>query len=187
MGKKLKGVTSMKRSADETLLARIIGKHKKEFESESKKNEINSIMRTMELKTIIPIEACTLVEALANLYLSLKCDAGLFGSLEKVSLLEKWYSIPRLFNSKYKLVKSSVLYRNLRELIRTRNSIIHHKPVIVKNGVVVHKGNYPKKPNNEYELIIAFTQIPIKLLENLEKYDDCMSLDIHTIRVAINS
>ena len=185
MGKILKGEEHMARSADEIILAELVGKHKKEFQSECEKEEKNS-MRKIELRTIIVIETCTLIEALANLYLALKCDAGLFASLENVSLLEKWCSIPRLFNPKYKLDKSRVLYENLKELIRKRNSIIHYKPTIVKSGVTIHKGKFPKKSNDEDKLTLTFTQLPIRLLENLKKHDNCMSMETSQVREIIN-
>ncbi len=175
----------MTRSADELILARLVGKHKKEFQSECEKEKRNS-MRKIELKTIIEIETCTLVEALANLYLALKCDSGLFASLENVRLLEKWCSIPRLLNPKYKLDKSTVLYRNLDDLIKRRNLIVHYKPAIVKSGVTIHEGKFPKKQNNEDKLILAFTQLPIQLLDNLGKYDNCMSVSTAQVREIIN-
>ena len=176
---------SMTRSADELILARLVGKHKKEFQSVCKEEKRNSI-RKIELKTIIEIETCTLVEALVNLYLALKCDAGLFASLENVRLLEKWCSIPRLFNPKYKLDKSSVLYENLYELIRRRNLIVHYKPAIIKSGVTIHKGRFPKKSNDEDKLTLAFTQLPIRLLENLKKYDNYMTVETAQVREIIN-
>lgn len=185
MGKKFKWMESMTRSADELILARLVGKHKKEFQSVCKEEKRNSI-RKIELKTIIEIETCTLVEALVNLYLALKCDAGLFASLENVRLLEKWCSIPRLFNPKYKLDKSSVLYENLYELIRRRNLIVHYKPAIIKSGVTIHKGRFPKKSNDEDKLTLAFTQLPIRLLENLKKYDNYMTVETAQIREIIN-
>ncbi len=185
MGKKFKGIESMTRSADEIILAHLVGKHKKEFQSVCKEEKRNT-MRKIELKTIIEIETCTLVEALANLYLALKCDAGLFASLENVRLLEKWCSMPRLFNPEYKLDKSTVLYRNLDDLIQRRNLIVHYKPAIVKSGVTIHKGKFPKKQNNEDKLILAFTQLPIQLLDNLKKYDNCMSVETAQVREIIN-
>ncbi len=175
----------MKRSADEIILAKLVGKHKNEFQSECEKEKRNS-MRKIELRTSIVIETCTLVEALANLYLAYKCDARLFASLENVRLLEKWCSIPRLFNPKYELDKSTVLYRNLDDLIKRRNLIVHYKPAIVKSGVTIHKGKFPKKQNNEDKLILAFTQLPIQLLDNLGKYDNCMSMEAFPIINEIN-
>ena len=185
MGKTLKGIESMTRSADEIILAHLVGKHKKEFQSECEKEKRNS-MHKIELRTIIVIETCTLIEALANLYLALKCDAELFTSLENVRLLEKWCSIPRVFNPKYKLDKNTVLYMNLNNLIQRRNLIVHYKPAIVKSGVTIHKGKFPKKSNNEDKLILAFTQLPIQLLDNLKKYDDCMSVETAQVRGIIN-
>ncbi len=184
MGKKLIGGTLVERSADEMMLALLVGKHKKEFQSECDKEEDS--MCKKGLRIIIVIETCTLIEALANLYLAFKCDAGLFASLENVSLLEKWCSIPRLFNPKYKLGKSTVLYGNMKTLIQRRNLIIHYKPAIVKNGVTVHKGKLPKKQDNEDKLILAFTQLPIQLLDNLNKFDDCMKCDTAILRDMIN-
>jgi hypothetical protein len=113
-------------------------------------------------------------------------DAGLFASLENVPLLEKWCSMPRLFNPKYKFDKSSVLYENLYELIRRRNLIVHYKPAIIKSGVTIHKGKFPKKSNDEDKLTLAFTQLPIRLLENLKKYDNCMNVETAQVREIIN-
>ncbi len=105
------------------------------------------------------------------MYLSLKCDAEIFSTLEKATVIEKWTTIPALLIEGYHLDKSRSTYKHLVELVKLRNSIIHPKPEVIVDGILKHKGVYPKRSSNEHKAILSYVRLPIRLVENLSKYD----------------
>ncbi len=177
----------MERSADEIILASLLGKHKKEYQKIYKETHGRSTLEVHELRTLLIIESCTLIEGLANLYLSLKCDAELFSTLEKATVIEKWTTIPALLIEGYHLDKSRSTYKHLVELVKLRNSIIHPKPIVIVGGILKHKGAHSKRSNNEHKAILSYVRLPIRLVENLIKYDkETMRFQVESIKRLIN-
>ena len=123
--------------------------------------------------------SATCVEALANYYLSLKTDAELFAIFEKVSPVEKWVTVPRLLIPTYRFPKSGSLYLILKKLIKIRNEIIHHKPLIAVDKKIIHKGKITKKEDDisEHKFTLACVSLPLKLAKYLAKYDETEDMD----------
>jgi len=63
--------------------------------------------------TALILAACC-VEAVANLYLSLKTTADQFALLEWAKFLEKWTAVPSLFVPGYSFPKDGELYQDLK-------------------------------------------------------------------------
>ena len=135
---------------------------------------------------IITILVCDLLEALANYYISIKTDSNEFKSLERKKDIEKWTTIPRLFNHKYDLPKSGQTYQDLSTLIERRNAFTHPKPLVKKDDVKVHEGNISKGPENQHKFILRSTALPIALLKNLWEYDQSRECNLLIFSCGLN-
>lgn len=120
------------------------------------------------------------VEALANLYLSLKLTQEQFAAIDRIEIAEKWASIPSLFLASYSIPRDQALWGDLRTLIVQRNAIAHMKPRITNRDEVVHEGNLPKTIRI-HDQIIRWDKLPGALIENLRAHDQ--SLEFQKFRV----
>jgi hypothetical protein len=125
---------------------------------------------TEELRLKVIILAATYVEALANLYLSIKLDAEQFAAVDRLELVAKWRSIPSLLLPGYSLPKGGAILGDLKKLVSQRNAVAHMKPRITKSGDVIQEGNLPKKIRIHSQ-IERWDRLPDTLVENLGKYD----------------
>jgi hypothetical protein len=115
--------------------------------------------------------AHSLVEALANWYLAMKCDVELFAGLERWSVMRKWALAPRFWLPEYSLPKDGELSKDLHWLIARRNRIAHPKADIETGGRPVHKGNYPEVSDTEHDHVVACGALPRRLVTHLQKFD----------------
>jgi hypothetical protein len=135
-------------------------------------------LRVDSSRLIISLLVCSYLEAMANYYLSLKTDVDQFALLERASLLEKWIIIPRFFNPEYRLPKNGQLYQDLKLLISERNVIVHSKPLIKIDGVIVHKGNTTKNLADGHKITLRSASLPERLLKFLWKYDKSTEVNL---------
>jgi hypothetical protein len=126
---------------------------------------------TEELRLKVIILAATYVEALANLYLSIKLDAEQFAAVDRLEFVAKWTSIPSLFLPGYALPKGGAIFGDLKTLVNQRNAVVHIKPKITNSGNVIQEGNLPKKIQIHSQ-IKRWDRLPDALVENLGKYDN---------------
>jgi len=126
---------------------------------------------TQSIRMTIILLSCSLIEAYINFYLSLKTNSDQFSALERLQLLDKWLTVPSLFLPHYKIDKSTQLYNDLSGLVEHRNRLIHTKPLVIRDGKLIHKGYSPKRHNSEHELILHYISLPLRLLKHLAKFE----------------
>jgi hypothetical protein len=136
-----------------------------------------------ERKVSIILLCASLVEALANAYLSLKLETEQFNLLEMQNPVEKWVTAPTFFLPNYSLPKGGDLYQGLKTLFARRNGITHMKPEVRKNGKLVHKGNHPRA-EYEHDQIRLWYSLPSSLLQHLSKFDT--SNELHMIACSLD-
>jgi hypothetical protein len=130
----------------------------------------------------VSILATTLLEALINLYLSIKCVESkkqeIFGMIESADIKRKWQSAPIVFLDGYELLFNSSPGQELKELIDIRNAFIHYKPTVIDtgNGQEISGVNVDKEHIRKYaeklRKIKAFLGLPKQLLAHLHRYGE---------------
>ncbi len=125
---------------------------------------------TEEYRLKIVVLCAMYVEALANLYLSLKLKAEQFAAIDRTEIVEKWVSIPSLFLPGYSIPRDKALYEDLKILINQRNAVAHMKPRILAGAKILHEGSTPKKIKIHSQ-IKRWDQLPTSLVANLKEYD----------------
>jgi len=134
-----------------------------------------------EARLNVFLNSAVLVEAVANVYLSLKTDPHLFEVFSNLNIVQKWFSAPKLFNNKYSIDKEGQLYEELLHLKQIRDAIVHLKPEVYIDGKKVHKGKNPKKIAEDHEFCLRAATLPFRLIENLLKFDRSFAMDAHSI------
>lgn len=125
----------------------------------------------------VTILATTLLEALINLYLSIKCikteRKDLFEMIESVDLKKKWKSAPVIFLERYDLSFSSSPGQELKELIDIRNTFLHYNLKVIDresskgiSGVTIEKPRI-QKYSEKVRKIKVFLALPKHLLSHL--------------------
>lgn len=156
--------------------ALITVKHRKAIELS---DQLNSIFANVAILTT------ALLEALINLYLSIKCiESGqkdVFGIIESADIKKKWQVAPCIFLEGYKLPFDSSPGQDLKELIDIRNSIIHYKPkVTATNGEKLSGSKMERAHIEKYaervRKIKVFLELPKKLLDNLYRHHEVAKL-----------
>jgi hypothetical protein len=135
--------------------------------------ELTLLYYTLERRraTALILAACC-VEAVANLYLSLKTTAEQFALLEWAKFLEKWTVVPSLFVPGYSFPKDGELYQDLKRLNARRNSLVHLKEeVTTRGGAVLHAGLHPEAASDEHVFVGRCRSLPDKLLSHLASFD----------------
>jgi hypothetical protein len=125
---------------------------------------------TEEYRLKIIVFTAIYVEALANLYLSIKLNDEQFAAVDRLEILMKWTSIPSLFLEGYSLPKGEALFSDLKTLVGQRNAIAHMKPRITKSDEIIQEGNLPKNIS-VHSQIERWDLLPDGLISNLGKYD----------------
>ena len=125
---------------------------------------------TEERRLKVIVFCAIYVEALANLYLSLKLADEQFATIDRIEILEKWASLPSLFLPTYSIPRDKALWGDLKALVAQRNAIAHMKPRISARGEIVHEGNLPKKIRIHSQ-IERWDRLPSSLVENLGAHD----------------
>jgi hypothetical protein len=120
---------------------------------------------------VIVLLTNSLIEALANTYLAVKCSEEQFEALERMSTLEKWVVIPGLFVKEYEFPTGEMLYCELRHLLGLRTSFVHAKPRVVVNGQTLHPGNLAKGVSISVLTPDKCVSLPVRLVEHLCLYD----------------
>jgi hypothetical protein len=134
--------------------------------------------REFRAEVSIVLVAASLVEAMANMFLSRHASSETFAILERATPIEKWVTLPKLLLPSYSLPKDEKTYKTLKLLSNRRNSITHPKPHLVKGSLMVHKGNLFKRTTDEYGLHLDFCALPLLLIENMKKYDESAGSDL---------
>ena len=128
-------------------------------------------LRHSQLHAVIVLLANCMIEALANAYLTEKCDQEQFEALERMSTLDKFAVVPKFFLKEYEFPKGETLYHDLKLLLALRTSIVHPKPKVVVNGQTTHKGNLAKKVLTSALTTDKCVSLPFRLVEHLCLYD----------------
>ncbi len=118
---------------------------------------------------IILITNC-LIEALANLYLTNKCDEKQFAALEQLSIYEKLVESPKQFLKKYEFPKNE-LYHDLGQLLALRKSLVHPKPRVFVNRQKTHKGNLAKRGQVSILNPEKCVSLPARVVAHIWNYD----------------
>lgn len=121
---------------------------------------------TEERRLKVVLFCAIYVEALANLYLSLKLTNEQFAAIERVEIAEKWASLPALLLPGYSIPRDNSLWGDLKTLVSQRNSIAHMKPRIMTGDKILHEGNLPKRIHIHAQ-IKRWDGLPSALIENL--------------------
>ena len=128
---------------------------------------------TEERRLKVIVFCAIYVEALANLYLSLKLTNEQFAAIDRVEILEKWASLPSLFLPSYSIPRDKALWGDLKTLVAQRNAIAHMKPRITARGEITHEGNLPKKIQIHAQ-IERWDRLPSSLVDNLGAHDSSL-------------
>lgn len=111
------------------------------------------------------------LEALINLYLSLKMNNEQFDLIDKASPLEKWVTAPKLFLPEYTFPKSESSYGDLKRLFSRRNQIVHMRPELRRGATLIHKGNsFISSPDN-HRATLRWLKLPQTLITHLGRFD----------------
>jgi hypothetical protein len=110
------------------------------------------------------------IEAVSNLYLSMKLDTAQFELVERSSLLDKWLTVPSFFLPGYQFPAGTSLHEDLVTLIKRRNGIVHPKPELSRDGKVIHRGNLPAS-EVEHGKVKKWLTLPKRLADHLHQYD----------------
>jgi hypothetical protein len=116
--------------------------------------------------TIIILTAA-LCESCINTWLALNLDDDCFSIIERVSPVEKWVKVPKLIIKNYKFPLGQVLYTDLKELFRCRDSIMHQKAEIKTSDGILHKGNHQCWESVDHNKIQKMINLPDSLLKHL--------------------
>lgn len=143
----------------------------KHLTESDKKTLQDAIIQHAQTHGVIIIITNCLIEALANFYLTSKCDEEQFKTLERLSTLDKLVVIPKLLLEEYEFQKGEELYNDLKLLLDLRTSLIHPKPKITVNDETTHKGNLTKRSS-----ILALTpekcvSLPARVVAHIWNYD----------------
>lgn len=144
-----------------------------ELESEPSQSRLD------ERRAVLTLLIAGYIEAIANVYLSFRCDAEKFKEVERLPLLRKWESVPAAFVPGYRLDPASAIYRELGALIECRNGIVHMRPKFEVDGVACHPGNTQALETISHELVMKWITLPERLIEhvkNFDKTDDAQQL-----------
>ncbi|MBE9138507.1 hypothetical protein IQ254_15130 [Nodosilinea sp. LEGE 07088] len=185
---------NLKLSAEDQNLIDLIAKHTPDWVP----SEVDSAVITVKHKKAIELSdqlnsifvnaavlTTALLEALINLYLSIKCiESGrkdVFSIIEPADLKKKWQVVPCIFLEEYKLPFDSSPGQELKEVIDIRNSIVHYKPkVTATNGEELSGSRMERVHIEKYvervRKIKAFLELPKKLLDNLDRYHEAPEL-----------
>ena len=109
---------------------------------------------TVEAAKIAFVLSCAaLVEAIANLALSMKMAKPQFDAIDSCSVQDKWVEILPLVIVDFKIDRDGQVFQSIRELSYDRNAITHMKPKIVssESGELLHKGQFAKHSKGGYE------------------------------------
>ena len=136
--------------------------------------------QVIEASFIFCVVAASFIEAIANLYLALKCgaDATLFATLERTNIEDKWEALPRLFNPSYKLNFGVLPGSDFVQLIRIRNKIVHSKAFIKENETVFQKGTKVDFTAQDMAFFQRLGSLPKLLVQNLERHDNSDAMDL---------
>jgi len=133
--------------------------------------ELTLLHYTLEQKratTLLLAAAC--VEAIANLYLSLKTSPDQFAVLERATFLEKWSVVPSFVTPGYTLPKDCELYQDVRRLQARRNALTHLKEEVTVGGVV-HAGSMPEHAGDEHCFVKRCQSLPDRLVSHFASFD----------------
>jgi hypothetical protein len=133
------------------------------------------IFRT-EVNIILTVSS--LIEAMANVFLSRHAASDTFSILERATPIEKWETLPKLYIKDYSLPKGETTYQILKLLNQRRNCLTHPKPRMEKGGEILHKGNLFETTHDEFKLHQQFCALPAMLTENMKKYDNDAASDL---------
>lgn len=125
----------------------------------------------VQLKLVLLTHA--LLESTINYIVAQNLSSQEYTVFEKVSFLDKWIIFPKFLFENYNIDKSSQIYELLNLLNKLRNSIAHSKPLVIKNGDIVHKGNIYDFDGKEQEdnFFHRLEHLPTKLMEQYCKFD----------------
>lgn len=136
--------------------------------------ELTLLWYTRERRRAVAlILAACCVEAVANLYLSLKTTPDQFALLEWAKFLEKWTVVPSLFIPGYSFPKDGELYQDLKRLNSRRNSLVHLKEEVTGQtaGTVRHAGLHPDTASDEHVFVGRCRSLPDRLVSHLASFD----------------
>lgn len=165
-------------SAYHSILASALAQHEFEYlefyaVNSKKHGAMIELLETLEeRRMVLVLLASSLIEAVANVYLSLKLDTHEFEFLEMSSPLDKWTIVPGFFLPNYEFPKDGMLYQDLQSLFSRRNGITHMKPEVKRDGKRIHRGNHPPLSESEHKQMLRWLSLPGRLLDHLTKYDN---------------
>ncbi|MGH7952287.1 MAG: hypothetical protein ACREFE_10260 [Limisphaerales bacterium] len=136
----------------------------------AKKKLQNAIIQSGQTHAVIVLITNCLIEALANLYLTYKCDGEQFNTLERLSTFEKLAKAPKHFLERYEFPENE-LYHDLRQLLALRKSLVHPKPRVLVNGQKTHKGNLAKKEQVSMLNPEKCVSLPARVVAHIWNYD----------------
>jgi len=130
----------------------------------------DAISQRAQTHAVIIIIANCLIEALANLYLTYKCDGEQFNTLERLSTFEKLAEAPKQFLKGYEFPENE-LYHDLGQLLALRKSLVHPKPRVFVNGQKTQKGNLAKKRQVSMLNPEKCASLPARVVAHIWNYD----------------
>ena len=137
----------------------------------AKKNLQNALSQSGQTHAVIVLITNCLIEALANLYLTYKCDGEQFNTLERLSTLDKLVVIPKLLLKKYEFPKGETLYRDLKLLLDLRTSLVHPKPKVTVNEETTHEGNLAKRSSIKALAPEKCVSLPARVVAHIWNHD----------------
>lgn len=181
-------MTSIQRTAPESYLVFLLYKSKcryletyKRYSSIKEPTGKDRVDLYTEGCNVIMVSA-SLIEASANLFLSMKCDKRLFEALERTELEKKWTELPKLFYDDWSIPNGNSTSNTLKALVKARNYIVHTKPEVTIDGILIHKGNHPKVECMQHKFILKYFDLPTELMKLLASKDTSFNMDYFDFR-----
>jgi hypothetical protein len=146
--------------------------------TESAKRKLqNANVQSGQTHAVIILITNCLIEALANLYLTYKCDGEQFNTLERLSTFEKIAEAPKQFLKGYEFPENQ-LYHDLGQLLALRKSLVHPKPRVFVNGQITQKGNLAKKKQVSMLNPEKCASLPARVVAHIWNYDQVALAEI---------
>jgi len=128
-------------------------------------------------RLVLVVLLASYLEAIINTYYAFKFRTEQLNALRNFSLMEKWTIGPSLAAPEYKVDRHSQTFRDLKDLIRARNDIVHMRPEFRREGALIHKGNAVQTAHTSHESLLRWAHLPNVLVKHLGEHDT--SEDFH--------
>jgi hypothetical protein len=120
---------------------------------------------------VVVLLNAALCEAAINTSLALHFESGAWAQVERKPTVFKWSQLPKQIWPNYSLPDADPRLLELKALFDCRDAIMHAKPEVFDGMVKRHPGNFPGHRKRDYSVIDTSTDLSLRLLDHLGRYD----------------